>query len=363
MATNLVSLAMQFLTPDMIGRISEALGIDRDKTQSAVRAAVPGLLAGFSSVATQPEGAQKLADAVQQQSGVLGNFSNLLGTGGQTSLIDKGSQLLSSLLGNRDQGALATAIGSFTGLGRTAGGSLIGMLAPLVMGTIAQQGSRNLDGQGIAGLLASQKDNIAAALPSGFGSLLSGTNLLNSLGGAARAATAAGTDTARAAASAAYNVGDAGRRAAGAAASASFRWLYWVVPLLVILALVIFLFARPTEQSVSTAQGLVVGGVDIGKQISDNLSGLRTTLSGITDPASAQSALPKLKDIYTQVDRIAGLKSQLSDSQRAALAALVKPLMSPLNDLSTKALAIPGVSDILKPTLDSLSAKVSSLAT
>ena len=46
MAVNLVSLIMQFLTPDMIGRIASALGLDRNNTQTAIGAAVPGLLAG-----------------------------------------------------------------------------------------------------------------------------------------------------------------------------------------------------------------------------------------------------------------------------------------------------------------------------
>jgi hypothetical protein len=41
MATNLVSLVMQFLTPDMVGRIAAALGFDRNKIQSAISGAVP----------------------------------------------------------------------------------------------------------------------------------------------------------------------------------------------------------------------------------------------------------------------------------------------------------------------------------
>ena len=61
MATNLVSLIMQFLTPDMIGRIASALGLDRTNTQTAIGAAVPGLLAGLCGVATQPGGAQSLS--------------------------------------------------------------------------------------------------------------------------------------------------------------------------------------------------------------------------------------------------------------------------------------------------------------
>ena len=78
MAVNLVSLIMQFLTPDMIGRIASALGLDRTNTQTAIGAAIPGLLAGLSGVAAQPGGAQKLVDTVRQQTGALGSFANML---------------------------------------------------------------------------------------------------------------------------------------------------------------------------------------------------------------------------------------------------------------------------------------------
>src|SRR5215469_9959161 len=98
MATNLVSLVTQFLTPDMIGRVASALGLDRSKVQTAIGAAVPGILAGF------------------------GNVASMLGTGGQTSFVEKGAQMLSSLLGGQDQAALADAVGKFAGVGQSAGG-------------------------------------------------------------------------------------------------------------------------------------------------------------------------------------------------------------------------------------------------
>src|ERR1700741_3992271 len=79
MATSLVSLVMQFLTPEMIGRVATALGLDRTLVQSAINAAVPGLLAGLGGVATQPGGAQKLAEAAKQKTGKLVKFADMLG--------------------------------------------------------------------------------------------------------------------------------------------------------------------------------------------------------------------------------------------------------------------------------------------
>jgi hypothetical protein len=367
MATNLVSLIMQFLTPEMIGRIASALGLERNNTNTAVGAAVPALLAGLSNVALQPGGAQKLVDTARQQTGTLGNFANMLGTGNQSSLVEKGSQMLSALLGGQDQSSLAQAVAKFAGLGQGAAGSLLGMLAPVVMGTIGQQrqDGRSLDASGLTSLLASQKDNIAAALPTGFSNLLGGTGLLDALGGAARSATAAGGEAARVAASTARTVGDTGRHAAGAAASASRNWLYWLIPLVAVAALLAYLLSRPSEQvvqqGVTTAQSLTVGGLDISRQVTDSIASLRTTLNGVTDATSAQAALPKLREVTAQIDKVGGMVGQLSADQRKLLAGLVNPVMPTLNQLFDKVLAIPGVAELLKPTVDALKVKLAAL--
>jgi hypothetical protein len=191
---------MESLTPDLIGRIASAVELDRNKAQFAIRSAVPALLAAFNDTATQPGGAQKLADAAGQQTSTLRNFVRVHASGAQSSLFEEGSRMLLSLVGARNQNALTEAIATFTGLEQGATGSLLGLLAPIVMGTIAkQQGTRSLDANGIANLFASQKDNIADALPSGLVSMLSGTGLLNSLSGASRTATTASNEAMRAA--------------------------------------------------------------------------------------------------------------------------------------------------------------------
>ena len=251
MATNLVSIVMQYLTPDMIGRIASSLGIGRNDTSSAIESAVPTLLAAFVGVATKPGGAQKLADAAKQETGTLGKFAGMIGTAGQTSVTERGSQMLASLLGDRDQTALANAVGKYSGLGSAAGSSVLGVLAPVVMGAIAQQqGPRALDAGSIASLLTSQKDSIAEALPSGFGKYLGGTGVLDTLGEAARRTAAAGSETTRAAASSVVRTIDDTRRSGVAAASNSTNWLLWIIPAVAIAALLIYLLGRPAEQVV-----------------------------------------------------------------------------------------------------------------
>jgi len=368
MATNLVSIVMNFLTPDMIGRIASALGLGRNGTSSAIEAAVPTLLAAFASAATSPGGPQKLADAAKQETGTLDKLAGMFGTASQTSVTERGSQMLASILGVRDQTALADAVGKYSGLGSAAGGSVLGALAPVVMGAIArQQGPRALDAGNIASLLASQKDNIAAALPSGVGKLLGGTGLLDALGDAAKRTAAAGGETTRAAAASVARTIDDTRRSGvvAAPASASMNWLFWAIPAVAIAALLVYLFGRPTEQvvqqGVSAVQSVTVGGLDIGKQVTDNISSLSATLGSITDAASAQAALPRLQNATAQIDRVSGMVGQLSDGQRKVLAGLINPMMSTLNQLFDKVLAIPGVAEVIKPTIDTLKVKLATL--
>ena len=325
-------------------------------------------MAAFNDVATQPGGAQKLADAARQQTGSFGNLARVLAAGDQSSLLDKGSQLLSSLVSGQNQNALIGAITKFTGLGQGASGSLLGMLAPIVMGTIGkhQSAAGALDTNGMANLFASQKDNIAAALPSGFGSLLSGTGLLNSLGDAARTATARGSEATRAATSAARAVGETSQRVASRAAASS-NWLYWLVPIAAAAALLLYFAVRPTEQVVqqgmNQAQNLAVGGIDVGKQISSSIASARTTLDGVSDVASAQAALPKLQEVTAQIAKTGGEVGQLTAEQRKAIAAVINPLMPAVNQVCDKVLAIPGVAEVLKPSVDTLKARLTAFVT
>jgi Bacterial protein of unknown function (DUF937) len=386
MATNLVSLIMQLLTPDVIGRTANALGLDRSNAQDAIGAAVPGLLAGLANaVTTQPHGAQKLADAVKQETSPLPAIAGIFDSNGaQGTLVDKGSNMLSTLLGGHAQSALASAVGKFAGLDQSKSSSLLGMLTPLVVGVIAQQqGGRSISASSVANLLADQKDSIAAALPGGFGKLLAGTGLLNSLRGAAHTTTA--REAAENTASAAYAAAGTGRRAAGSATSSSVNWLYWAIPILVIAGALLWLINRPADESVrqaattgtpttattglasattnlaTTAGGVMVGGVDIAKQLSGEITNLRYTLTGITDAASARAALPKLQQVTAQVDKISGSLEIVPADQRKLLAGIIRPVTPSINQLFDKVLAIPGVGEVLKPTLDSLKTKFTQL--
>ncbi len=57
---NLVSLAMNFVTPAIVSRIASALGIDSKIAQMAISAALPSILAGIAGKSTKPDGLRML---------------------------------------------------------------------------------------------------------------------------------------------------------------------------------------------------------------------------------------------------------------------------------------------------------------
>src|SRR5262245_45539628 len=244
MATNIVSQIMDFLTPDIVSKIAGYFGLDRYVTQKAIGAAVPALLAGLVGLASKPEGATQLSTVLPQQpSSMLDSLGSLTTGQEQRSLTERGTSLPSSLFGGGAVGALSSAVGKFTGIGEGTSKSLLGLLGPMVLGSVAQQQRQaGLDANGLGSFLASQKDNIAAAMPSGFASMLGGTGLFDSLsdslGGAWRSGTAAASAAAgRFATSAGETASDARRAARNMGRDASSNWLPWALGLLVLAGL------------------------------------------------------------------------------------------------------------------------------
>jgi hypothetical protein len=235
MSTNLVSSIAEVLGPEVMGRIASGLGLDKGLVQKSLSAGVPALLAAFTSLASKPGGAAKLADAVtQQQPGVITSLANAIGGSGQKALIDTGASALTSLLGGSTMSALTDAIGRYAGIGTGGSKGIMGLLGPVVMGVLGQQQrASGLDATGLASLLASQKDNIARALPAGFADYLSGTGILDRITG----------PTARP------------EPAYARSPSTSTTTPSWLLPALGILAigaLAWYLFSGPATQTVAT---------------------------------------------------------------------------------------------------------------
>jgi hypothetical protein len=385
MATNLVSQIMSFLTPDIVSRIASFLGLERGSAQTALSASVPALLAGLVGLSSKPEGAERLSRALGDvPSSVLDNFRNPAGLEPK-SIVESGSSLLSSLIGGGTFSSLASAIGKYAGIGDGASKSLLGLLGPLVLGGLAKhQRQAGLDAGGLAGFLASQKDNIASAMPSGFANMLGGTGLLDSLGDTWRSRTAYASSAARSgagAASAAAQRFAAGadetatdaRRAMHAAARdttrGSMNWLPWALGLLVLAGLTWWLTNQEQRvadtsrtEIVQPAQNLTVGGVNVGNQVLAAINGMKSALQGISDTASAQAAVPTLRQAAATLDNVSGLANQLSASGRSALASRVATEIPALDRDFNSVMQRPDVAAVVGPEINNLRTKLNALS-
>ena len=91
------------------------------------------------------------------------------------------------------------------------------------------------------------------------------------------------------------------------------------------------------------------------------LTTLRSSLEGISDAETARAALPRLQALDAQVDRLGGAIGQLTAEQRKLFVGVDPTMMNSLNQLMDRVVAIPGVSGVLKPTIDSLKQKLATL--
>jgi hypothetical protein len=107
---------------------------------------------------------------------------------------------------------------------------------------------------------------------------------------------------------------------------------------------------------------LTVGGMNLANQVNSSVGSLRTVLPGITDAASAQAALPKIKEATAQLNEVSSRATQLSPEGKSTLAKLIVAATPAINQMCDKVLAMPGAGDIAKPAIDELRGKLDALA-
>ena len=60
MADNIVAAVSRFLTPELVGKLATASGLDKTLAHEGVTAAVPAILSVLAGVASKPDGARQL---------------------------------------------------------------------------------------------------------------------------------------------------------------------------------------------------------------------------------------------------------------------------------------------------------------
>ena len=387
---NILPLVIQYFGPVIMNKLAGSLGINSTLAQKAIALAAPAILAGLIGKTQQPGGAKILSDMIAKQDpGLLGRLGEMIGTGQQSGVVEQGTSALGGLLGNSVLGSLAGALSKQAGLGAGASNTLLGLMAPAVLGTIGkEQKSAGLDAAGLANMLLSQKQSIADAIPADFAKLLAGTGLLDAVQGKTPAAAAASPASTSAAApmprsgttpmpkSPAAMPGKSGTMYP--AQHHHFSWGPWLLAIAASSVIWWGIFGYkafephpsvmipdvvPPSTTLATAPALPdIVPRDFGKLIVNILDETKGAVSGVRDAASAQAALPRIQDVSNRLEKLNAQTAALNPDVRRALATWVTSQSGLIRTAVTNALAIPGVSALLKPVLDQVLARIDTLA-
>ncbi len=166
MSFNLVDAAKGLFTSELVSKASSFLGESETGVSKAVSGILPTVLSGLVSKTSTHEGAGTIASMMEEQhgSGILDNLGSFFGND-SGSLLNKGAGLLSGLFGNTTNGVTGL-ISNFAGIKSSSSSSLLSMAIPAILGLLGKHSSGGASG--VASLLSSQKDNIAAAVPAGL---------------------------------------------------------------------------------------------------------------------------------------------------------------------------------------------------
>jgi len=366
---NIVELITSQLGDGVLSKLSGQIGASETQTKSAVSAAVPALLGTLGKLAGTPAGAKQLSSAMEGMDlGMLGNLVSAFTGRGASKTGELGGKLLASLLGGSGTSSLVSSLASLIGLNSGITKTLLGFLAPVVLGTIAKQFKGTPDPAGLTRFFSEQQSNISGALPRGF-------SLVDNASTVATAAL--------------HKHAPAVPKSSGIPS-----WLPLAALLALASALGYYFLSRPAtelkdvpvarETPALPAEDLSAGmdpvvpvrpevmlpedapellaNLPIGKELSSLFGNLTTTLSDVTDVATAQEALPKLQGYGPTLEAISGLSGNLTAEQKGSVGKMVIEQMGPLQKIIDTVMALPGVRDILGPVVLPMIESISKLA-
>ncbi|MCO6480813.1 MAG: DUF937 domain-containing protein [Phaeodactylibacter sp.] len=168
MSADLMAILQGSLSSGMIDQLSQQLGgADKQKTAAAASGIVTTLMGALAKNASSTEGAQALNHALERDhdGSILEDVMGMLGGNAQVGndRMLNGSGILNHVLGNKQPGAV-DMISKLSGLDSSKTGSLMTLLAPVIMGALGKaKRDQGLDVAGIASLLSgtvsAQKQN------------------------------------------------------------------------------------------------------------------------------------------------------------------------------------------------------------
>jgi hypothetical protein len=144
---SLLDMVQQHLGPTEVNQISQQIGADPGQVQSAISAAVPLMVGGMASHASQPGGAEAIHQSLTSSDGLPGNLGGMLGGAGGLGgalggmiggTADGGGGFLGRILGQH-QAPVQQGVSKSSGLDPEQAKKLLLVLAPVVMGVLARK--------------------------------------------------------------------------------------------------------------------------------------------------------------------------------------------------------------------------------
>lgn len=115
-------------------------------------------------------------------------------------------------------------------------------------------------------------------------------------------------------------------------------------------------------EELAQSAALVVGDIDLGRELTGVVDRVSGALSGITDAASAEAALPMLNEVRTKLDDLTATVEQLPAEARTTLAGVVSGMLPKLQTLVDQVSGMEGVGDVVKPAVEPIMAKLDAWA-
>lgn len=174
---SLVETVLAQVTGPALGQIAQRLGVDPRTAQGAIGVAVPLLVKALSNNAQNGAGASSLLSALDRDhdgsilDDLIGFASGASGQGVNA------AGMLGHILGGQ-KNAVEETLGQASGLGSAGAGTLLSILAPIVLGQLGRQHkTQGFDPSALAGALFGEQQKIEQHAPSAMdmlGQLLGG---------------------------------------------------------------------------------------------------------------------------------------------------------------------------------------------
>src|SRR5262245_22728395 len=172
MNANLMDMAKDYLSPDVIRKFGSQLGETPEATQKGLSSAIPAVMGGFVRQATSdPSGAgvTRLLTEGQRNGDKLEDMSSVMTAGGAKTetCLSRGQRTMGGVLSDRTSSAVGHVAGS-SGLGQRASGKILALAGSVVGAVLSREAlAHKLGPSGLASMLAGQKDAVTGALGAG----------------------------------------------------------------------------------------------------------------------------------------------------------------------------------------------------